>query len=72
MDFLTTKQASEIWGITSRRIALLCEQGRVEGAVKAGAAWIMPANTPKPVDRRVKNGKYVGVRAKYKQTNKDN
>jgi hypothetical protein len=72
MDFLTTKQASKIWGITSRRIALLCEQGRVEGAVKAGAAWIMPANTPKPVDRRVKSGKYVGVRTKHKQINKEN
>jgi len=67
MDFLTTKQASEIWGITSRRIALLCEQGRVEGAVKAGAAWIMPANTPKPVDGRVKSGKYVGARRNNEQ-----
>lgn len=58
MDFLTTKQASEIWGISSRRIAILCEQGRIDGAIKAGTAWIMPIDAQKPVDRRIKSGKY--------------
>lgn len=34
MEFLTTKEMSEIWNISPIRISLLCSQGRVEGAVK--------------------------------------
>lgn len=34
MKFFTTTELSEIWGISARRIALLCNQGRVEGAIK--------------------------------------
>ena len=29
MEFLTTKQAAELWGISPRRVALLCAQGRM-------------------------------------------
>lgn len=56
MDFLTTKQAAEAWRISQRRVAILCEQGRIEGAVKAGKTWLIPANTEKPADARKKQG----------------
>ena len=55
MDFLTTKQASEIWGISQRRVSILCEEGRIAGAVKAGRTWLMPADTKKPTDARIKS-----------------
>ncbi|MEG1011792.1 MAG: helix-turn-helix domain-containing protein [Ruthenibacterium sp.] len=54
MEFLTTKQASELWGISPRRIALLCEQGRITGAVKAGKTWLLPPDAKKPTDKRLK------------------
>lgn len=54
MEFLTTKKASELWGITARRIAILCEQGRIDGAVKAGKTWLLPPDAKKPVDARFK------------------
>lgn len=54
MEFLTTKQASELWGISARRVAILCEQGRVEGAVKAGKTWLLPPDAKKPQDARKK------------------
>ncbi len=57
MDFITTKQASEIWGISQRRVAILCEQGRIEGVKKAGTVWLMPPNIKKPEDARVKRNK---------------
>lgn len=47
MEFLTTKQVSLQWGISSRRIALLCAQERIPGAVKAGKTWILPADAKK-------------------------
>lgn len=58
MDFLTTAEISEIWGISTRRISLLCSEGRVEGAVKKGKTWLIPKDVKKPEDpRRVrKNG----------------
>jgi len=56
VEFLTTKQASELWGITQRRVAIFCETGRIEGAVKAGRTWLMPADTKKPEDARLKDG----------------
>lgn len=36
MNFLTTTEMAEVWGISSRRIALLCSQGRVDGATMKG------------------------------------
>lgn len=52
MDFLTTTEMSEIWGISSRRISLLCAEGRVEGALKKGKTWLIPQGTKKPEDPR--------------------
>ena len=57
MEFLTTKKASELWGISQRRVAILCEEGRIKGAAKAGRTWLMPKNTQKPVDGRIKQAK---------------
>lgn len=57
MKFLSTTQAAEKFGISARRVALLCEQGRIEGAQKAGANWIIPENADKPADARFKSAK---------------
>lgn len=57
MEFLTTKQASLLWGISARRVAILCEQGRIEGVVKAGKTWLLPPNAQKPGDGRLKQNK---------------
>lgn len=59
MEFLSTTQVSEKWGITPRRIQTLCNEGRVEGAVKVGPTWVIPAEAQKPLDARIKSGKYI-------------
>ena len=56
MEFLTTKQAAELWGISSRRVAILCAQGRIPGTVKAGKTWLLPPDAKKPLDPRFSNG----------------
>jgi hypothetical protein len=48
MDLMTTSEMAKVWGISSRRVALLCSQGRVEGAVKKGKTWLIPSNAQKP------------------------
>jgi len=52
LDYLTAKEMSEIWGITPRRIAFLCEHGRVPGAEKKGYVWLIPSDSKRPVDGR--------------------
>lgn len=58
-ELITLKEASEKWGISERRIRTLCTQDRIEGAVKIGPLWTIPANAEKPTDQRIKSGKYV-------------
>lgn len=50
---------SKIWNISSRRIGVLCAEGRIDGAVKKGKTWLIPESTEKPSDKRIKSGKYV-------------
>lgn len=55
MDYLSTKQAAEKWGISERRVQRLCEDGRVDGAVRFSRVWAIPKDTQKPVDPRKKS-----------------
>ena len=59
MEYISIKQASEKWGITKRRIQVLCAEGRIEGATKIGSFWAIPLEAVKPSDMRIKSGKYV-------------
>lgn len=51
---MTTKQASIKWGISDRRIRILCSQGKIEGAELIGKTWFIPDKATKPVDGRIK------------------
>ena len=55
MEYLTTIEMSQKWVITSRRIAVLCEQGRIVGVVKKGKTWLIPYDSEKPEDARKVN-----------------
>jgi len=52
--FYTTKQIAGLWGVSSRRVAILCEQGRIESAEKIGGVWLIPPEARKPKDARIK------------------
>lgn len=54
MEYFTTVEMSEKWGITSRRIGVLCSEGRIAGAVKKGKTWLIPEDAKKPEDARKK------------------
>ena len=68
--FMTTKEASEKWDITERRINVLCKEGRIPGAYKENKRWIIPFDAVKPADARIKNGKYIGYSEKYSKASK--
>lgn len=54
MDYISTKEAAEKWGISERRIQKLCEDGRIAGAVRFSRVWAIPKDAPKPQDPRKK------------------
>lgn len=62
MKYMSSVEASEQWKISDRRIRVLCSEGRIEGAVKIGRNWSIPADAAKPTDAREKHRKnYIGL-----------
>ena len=59
MEYLSIKQTSEKWGISVRRIQVLCSEGSIPGAIKIGSYWAIPSDAEKPNDERIKSGKYI-------------
>lgn len=55
MEYITTQEAAEKWGITKRRVQILCRQGRINGAIRMGVFWVIPKVADKPVDARKKD-----------------
>ncbi|MBE5848393.1 MAG: helix-turn-helix domain-containing protein [Lachnospiraceae bacterium] len=52
MEYLTATEIAEKWGISSRRVRILCNEGRVKGAITKGNLWLIPYNTDKPQEQR--------------------
>ena len=55
MDYITAQEVADKWGITRRRVQILCVQNRIERAKRLGNMWIIPKDAEKPVDGRCKN-----------------
>ena len=58
-EYISIQEAVKKWGISERRIQVLCSEGRVQGAFRLGRAWAIPADAAKPADARIKSGKYI-------------
>ena len=52
MNFVPSSVKAEEWGITQRRVAILCKEGRVPGAELIGNRWLLPTDAKKPEDPR--------------------
>ena len=59
MDYMTLKEASENWGISSRQINYYCTDGRISGAVEIAGVRLIPKDADKPADRRYKQSKRI-------------
>ena len=57
-EMISIREAAERWKITERRVSTLCKDGKITGAKKSGNRWMIPADTQKPADRRIKTGVY--------------
>ena len=59
MDYISSLQAATKWGISIKRVQVLCRDKRIPGAKRIGRTWIIPVNAEKPFDARIKSGKYI-------------
>jgi hypothetical protein len=57
MEWITVKEAGQLWSMTTRRAQVLCANGKVDGAQKLGNIWVIPKGAPKPIDGRTKASK---------------
>lgn len=59
MEFMTVKEAATKWGLSERRLQTICNEGMVPEVIKFGKAWAIPMDAERPVDKRIKSGKYI-------------
>ena len=59
MEYLSIRQTADKWGISKRRIQVLCAENRLPGAMKIDYSWAIPTDAEKPKDERIKTGKYI-------------
>lgn len=56
-EFMTIKQAAELWGISEQRMNTYCKDGRISGAYQKGRRWYIPIEAKKPEDKRKRKRK---------------
>ncbi|WP_050203533.1 Fic family protein, partial [Streptococcus pneumoniae] len=52
--YITAKEAAKKWGISDRRVRILCSEGKIHGAYQEGRNWKIPCDAVKPTDGRYK------------------
>lgn len=59
MEFITIKEASQKWNLSERRIQSMCLEGAIANVKKFGHSWAIPSDAEKPIDHRIKSGRYI-------------
>ena len=69
--YMTVKEAAVKWGISDRRIRVLCSGGRIPGAYQEGRGWKIPIDAEKPADGRFKSMESILLQIDRKKTELD-
>lgn len=54
MEYISVSDAAMKFKLSPRRVQVLCEQGRIDGASMISGVWLIPRDAVKPEDRRRK------------------
>ena len=68
MNYLTVKETARRWGVSVRTVNMHLNAGRVPGAVRKEHGWLVPADAPKPVDRRRRQAENLNVPVRRKKS----
>lgn len=47
-EYMTVQEAAQKWGISERRIQILCNDNRIDGVIRLSRVWLIPNNAKKP------------------------
>lgn len=61
MEYITVNEIAEKWGISARRVRAFIADGKINGVVKKGRAYLIPTDTVKPMDGRAYNGTNISL-----------
>lgn len=53
MEYIKVSKAAEKWGITPRRVRVLCAEGKIDGVIRKGNLYMIPETAAKPADGRL-------------------
>ncbi len=53
MKYIKVSEAAKKWGISPRRVRILCAEGKIEGATRKGKLYMIPESAIKPMDARL-------------------
>jgi len=55
MDYISVKEAAELWSVSERWVQKLCVEERIPNVQRFGRSWMIPKEADKPRDLRIKN-----------------
>lgn len=53
MEYIKISQVAEKWGISPRRVRVLCAEGKIPGVIRKGKLYMIPEDAEKPADGRM-------------------
>jgi len=53
VEYIKVSKAAEKWGISPRRVRVLCAEGKIDGVIRKGKLYMIPAAAAKPMDGRL-------------------
>lgn len=56
--YATVKEIADKWGISVRRVQILCAEGKIKGVSRFGKVWAIPIDAKRPYDGRITTGEY--------------
>ena len=71
MEYIKVSKAAEKWGISDRRVRVLCAEGKIPGVIRKGNLYMIPENAQKPLDgRKSRAGVLADIKQKLERLNK--
>jgi Fic family protein len=52
MEYIKVSEAAAKWGLSARRVRILCAEGRIGGVVRKGNLYMIPSDALRPADGR--------------------
>ena len=56
-DYMTAQEAAEKWNVSLRWVQRLCKENRVKGSLNINRVWLIPKETKKPLDMRLRTNR---------------